>query len=138
MAHIRTEYGEEGFHELIRQMAAGLPADAAIRMATGRPMTEVDRDWRNRLESRPLWLQAVVNDTSLLAMTGLLFAFGFWSFRKRKKAVLARWAEEEAARDLVYDRVVRYWENEEPIIMDAATDDRPTTIESGAEETEVH
>jgi hypothetical protein len=119
MAYIRTEYGDDAFHGLIQHMADGKPADAAIRLATGKSMSEVDREWRGRLESGPLWLQAVVNDTSLIGMAAILFALGFWRFRARKKAILDQWEEEEAARDLLYARLARHWETGEPMFVDA-------------------
>jgi hypothetical protein len=118
MAHIRTDYGEEAFQDLIQHLADGKPADAAIRLATGRSMTEVDKDWRERLESGPLWLQAVVNDTTLLAMAGLFFALGFWRFRARKKAILDQWEKEEAAQDALYARMAELWQSGDPTVID--------------------
>ena len=120
------------------EQAVGAAAISGV-LATGRSMTDVDREWRDRLESSPLWLKAVVSDTSLLAITGLLFALGFWRFRRRKKDILAQWEEEEASRDLLYDRVIRYWEHEEPTIIDVEISDvPPTNLEPGSEEEEIH
>ena len=49
MAHIRAEYGEEAFQNLIQHLVDGKPTDAAIRLALGKSMTDVDKEWRSRL-----------------------------------------------------------------------------------------
>jgi hypothetical protein len=118
MAHIRADYGEEAFQNLIQQLAQGRPTDAAIRLATGRSVAEVDEEWRDRLESGPLWLQAVVNDSSLLAMAGLLFALGYWRFRARKIAVLKEWEREEEAQDALYAQMAEYWDSDRSQVID--------------------
>ena len=135
MAHIRAEYGEEAFQNLIQHLVDGKPTDAAIRLALGKSMTDVDKEWRSRLESGPLWLQAVVNDTTLLAVTGLLFAVGYWRFRGRKRAVLDEWEREENERDALYAQMNQQWERNQYWVIDgdftehewSATDSESTT-----------
>ena len=135
MAHIRAEYGEEAFQNLIQHLVDGKPTDAAIRLTLGKSMTDVDKEWRSRLESGPLWLQAVVNDTTLLAVTGLLFAVGYWRFRGRKRAVLDEWEREENERDALYAQMNQQWERNQYWVIDgdftehewSATDSESTT-----------
>jgi len=99
IAWIAGEYGEDAVKSLVHSMAKGEPFRAAIRIATGHSASDIDAEWRDRLESSTLWLEALANDGIIMALGGIFLITGWLGVRRRNKKKLAKWAEEEALED---------------------------------------
>ena len=99
IAWIAGEYGEGAVRSLVNSMAKGEPFRASIRIATGNSASEIDAQWRERLENSTLWLEAIANDGVILALGGVLLIAGWLGVRRRNRKKLAQWAEEEALED---------------------------------------
>jgi hypothetical protein len=80
-------------------MAKGEPFRASIRIATGHSASEIDAEWRERLENSTLWLEAIANDGLIMALGGIFLIAGWLGVRRRNKKKLAQWAKEEAIED---------------------------------------
>jgi hypothetical protein len=99
IAWIAGEYGEEAVRSLVHSMAKGEPFRASIRIATGHSASEIDAEWRERLENSTLWLEAIANDGLIMALGGIFLIAGWLGVRRRNKKKLAQWAKEEAIED---------------------------------------
>jgi hypothetical protein len=99
IAWIAGEYGEDAIRSLVHSMAKGEPFRAAIRIATGNSATEIDAEWRDRLENSTLWLEALANDGLIMSLGGIFLIVGWLGVRRRNKKKLAQWAKEEALED---------------------------------------
>lgn len=106
VAHLQNTYGDDTLAQVTRGLAGGLSVDAALRQATGRSAYELDRVWRARLSQSPMWLKPLVSDTTILAVTGLVFIGGGVLVRRRRREQLARWEREEAIHDAIYRSLV--------------------------------
>ncbi|MEZ4321561.1 MAG: peptidase MA family metallohydrolase [Myxococcota bacterium] len=105
---LRDEYGEAAVGELIRQLANGAEIEGAIHSATGDFIDDIDRRWRNRLESSGLSLGVLANTDLLMGLGGVLLVVGGVARRRRFHQRLAEMEAEEAALD---DLIAQYLQN---------------------------
>jgi radical SAM superfamily enzyme YgiQ (UPF0313 family) len=56
-----------------------------------------------------MWLKPLVADSTILAVTGLIFVVGGVSVRRRRRKVLDRWEAEEALHDAIYASLMGPW-----------------------------
>lgn len=92
-------YGRHSIPLLIDEMARGSDFDQAIFVTTGRTVDELDTLWQGKHRESFLWLQTVVNDTTIMAVGGFLLVFGFVrAYIRRRKQVL-HWDGEQDIQD---------------------------------------
>jgi len=114
VAHIRDNYGEAALHVVIDQMAEGESFTAAIRRATGRDITEIEKQWTKNRRASASWIQPLSTDSALLAMAALLLlGFGVAAIRRRKRRLSKMFAE-QARRDEWYARLIETVGESEP------------------------
>lgn len=92
-------YGPDSHRVLIAELVAARPVDMALRTATGADMESLDKAWRNRLVTPENWLRGAAASGVfwLLPVGALLYG---WSWRrKRNRARMKRWEEEERRED---------------------------------------
>ncbi len=99
VAFLRGHYGEEALRTLVRELASGQAAGAAVRAATGESLEDVDRAWQADLGPGGLLLPGLVNDGLWWGLGGLLLVLGAIRVRRRTRARRARLAREEALED---------------------------------------
>ena len=111
VAYLQNTYGEESLSTVTRGLASGKSVDRALRDATGVSAFELDQAWRQRLGASPMWLKPLVADSTLLGLTGIVFIAGGVLVRRRRRAILDRWEEEEALHDAIYSSLMGHWPN---------------------------
>jgi hypothetical protein len=99
VAFLRGRWGDEALRVLVRELASGQAAGAAVRAATGQSLDDVDRAWRGRVNPRGLLLPGLVNDGLWWGLGGLLLVLGAIRVRRRTKLRRARLGREEAWED---------------------------------------
>ena len=72
--------------------------NASLYAATGATSTELELAWQSRLKDSGLWLSAFMAEGSFFVLVIPLAFWGAWRLRKRQRATLARWEEEERRR----------------------------------------
>ena len=109
VAYLQNTYGDETLREVTLGLARGHSVDRSLREATGVSAFELDRAWRARLSTSPMWLKPLVADSTLLGVTGLVFIVGGMLVRRRRRAILDRWEREEAMHDAIYASLMGPW-----------------------------
>jgi hypothetical protein len=112
VAHLQNTYGDDTLSKVTLGLARGHSVDRALRDATGSTAKELDTAWRSRLTASPMWLKPLVADSTLLAVTGLVFVVGGVLVRRRRREVLDRWEREEALHDAIYASLMGPWPGE--------------------------
>ena len=109
VAYLQNTYGEETLAEVTRGLASGKSVNQSLRDSTGVTAFELDRAWRSRITASPMWLKPLVADSTLLAVTGVIFVAGGVLVRRRRREILDRWAEDEKLQDAIYSSLVGPW-----------------------------
>jgi hypothetical protein len=109
VAYLQNHWGPESLPAITRALASGKTVDQALRERTGISTVELDQAWRSRLMASPMWLKPLVADSTILAVTGLIFVVGGVSVRRRRRKVLDRWEAEEALHDAIYASLMGPW-----------------------------
>jgi len=109
VAYLQNTYGDDTLSAVTRGLASGKSVDRALRDATGASSYELDQAWRARLTASPMWLKPLVADSTLLAVTGVVFVAGGLLVRRRRREILDRWEREEALHDAIYDSLMGPW-----------------------------
>lgn len=87
--------GEDALRHLLDEFRRGASFDDAFRHAYGRPWSELEDEWRPGFLLRHRWLPILTSSATLwLAVAGLFVAGGF-AKRRRMRAKIAAWEEEE-------------------------------------------
>jgi len=90
-------YGEDVVPKLIRHLADGRPATAAIRESTGEFYREVERRWRSRLTSGvPLW-GGPLSEDGLWIIAAVMLAIGGFRRRREIRVRIEEMGRDEAA-----------------------------------------
>ena len=95
VAFFRAEYGDEAFHTLLLQLAAGAEIQGAVRTSTGLFLEDVDQAWRSRLSRPRLILSALGAVDAMWFFTGVLGFFGVIVIHIRQRRKRRRIVEEE-------------------------------------------
>lgn len=91
------EYGPETIPALIKHLAQGKPASAAIRESTGEFYREVERKWRSRLTSGvPLW-GGPLSEDGLWIVAAFMLAVGGFRRRREIRSRIEEMGRDEAA-----------------------------------------
>ncbi len=108
VAYIKSRFGDDSIHVIIREMAAGRAYGAAIRAATGMGSQELDQAWRAELGTSPLWLRPMVSDTMILTAAGLVFIVLGAASLHRRRLRMAELIAEEAREDALYAQLSQW------------------------------
>jgi hypothetical protein len=92
---LREKHGPGGLERLLRGVAAGDSFDDAFRVAYGRSLGAVERDWQADVKRRYLWWPLATSGTGLWMLLSLLAVVAFVRRRRRQRERLARMEEEE-------------------------------------------
>ncbi len=109
VAYLQNTYGEDALPTITLALAQGADVDEALHAVTGKDAIALDREWRARLSSSPMWLGPLVADTTLIGGAALMLVFGGIAHRRRRRRVLARWEREEKVQNAVYDALAGEW-----------------------------
>ncbi len=94
-----AEYGEQALPRLIRDMARGRSADAAVRKISGTSFVEIDQTWRARFDSGvPLWTGPLGDEIFWMA-GALILAIGGSMRRRRFHQRMGELEDEELVLD---------------------------------------
>jgi hypothetical protein len=99
VSYIKNEYGAEALARIIKGIANGLDAEAALKQATGLGLRSLERGWKAELKRRYNWIPIVTSFFSLWFLASILFLLGYLIKRRRAKRTLAEWEQEEALSD---------------------------------------
>ncbi|GEM_PF-5941735 len=96
-------FKDEGiaFRDLLEAMQGGMDFEQAIADAYGRPLGELDRQWREGLTSRFVWYPIVGSGALPMALGGPLLVVAWIRRRREYHRGLARLAAEERSEMLV-------------------------------------
>ncbi len=114
VAFIQNTYGKAAINTLIREMASGERFAPAMRIATGEYVDDLDRAWRERLQSSPLGVSAVFNEGLWWALGALLVPVAWFAVRRRNRRKLERWSREEVLEDALYRTIERVFHDMDP------------------------
>lgn len=98
-----AEQTDDSLLPLIAEFKKGAPFTEAVQRATGKPLPELEREWRDSIKSSHPWLFTFWRILSLFAILaiGTIIAFVIVSLRGRRKK--HEWANEEAIVDAAYE-----------------------------------
>jgi hypothetical protein len=95
VAFIKASFGPNALPRILGGLGQGLSLDASLRVATGSGLSDLERRWRKHLRKRYTWISVAGSFFSLWFLASLLFIIGYWRKRKRTRAILRRWEDEE-------------------------------------------
>lgn len=98
VAWIAGRVGDDGLRTLVRELAAGKDADAALRATIGLSVNEADDAWRATQPTTEAWYRWLTNGNLWWGAGAAALAVAAWRRRTNAKKKLARWDAEEAAR----------------------------------------
>ena len=88
------------FREFLVSLARGATLEQAARRSFSAGMSDLFDDWRQSLRDRYLVLPAGLLGLLVWVFAAVLLVLAFFRKRRLGRATLARWAEEEAAKDV--------------------------------------
>jgi hypothetical protein len=114
MAYIQNTYGDKALKVLVRELAGGADFSAAIRVATGSSVDELDKAWRSRLEDTPFGLAPLMSEGIWWGLGALLVPIAWFSVRRRNRVKLDRWKREEVLEEALYRAIERNFPGVDP------------------------
>lgn len=99
VAFVRGRWGDEALRILVRDLAAGQAAGAAVRAATGESLEDVDRAWQAAVRPKGLLLPGLVDESLWWGLGGLLLVLGAIRIRRLTRRRRQRLVQEEAIED---------------------------------------
>lgn len=99
VAWMQNEHGPQAIPTLVRELAQGAGFGAAVKAATGQRLSQVDADWRGRLQQSGLWFTPLVSDTMMFSAAAVLLLVGGVGVRRRSRRKLEAMEAEERVRD---------------------------------------
>ncbi len=101
VAWLQNEHGPQAVPTAVHLMADGSSFGAAMREATGQSTSELDGEWRSRLEASGLWLTPLLSETAFLGLGSLVLVVGGVGVLRRRRARMDQLAAEDEAREAV-------------------------------------
>jgi hypothetical protein len=95
VGYAREKYGPAALERLLREIAAGEEFHDAFRVAYGRALKVVERDWQQDVKRRYVWWPLATSGTGLWMILSVLAVVAWVRRRRRQKERLARMEEEE-------------------------------------------
>ncbi len=95
ISYLLNKYGREVFHHFIQNLAQGIEVKRALKEATGVSLKSLEVSWIKHLKLRHTWFPILTSGFSLWFLVTLIFLAGYLRKRRKAKAKLAEWEEEE-------------------------------------------
>jgi Peptidase MA superfamily len=93
--------GRWPFREFLAKLARGTPIDKAARAVFAAGIADLFDEWRESLRQRYMALPAGMLGLAIWVFAALLLVLAYLRKRRLGKATMARWEEEERARDSI-------------------------------------
>jgi len=122
---LRRPHGSDKMRRMLEAIRDGSSFEDGLRRAYGFDLRELDRDWRRDLDERHSTYPIVLGGGGIWVLAVIALAIGYWRKRRRNRATLDRWANEEAAIESLEAELRRKLEAAERKQANA-DDDRPT------------
>ena len=101
VAFLRKKSDDLRFARMIARVREGQPFERAITDAYGSDLRKLEFQWRGTLERRYSVMPILAGGGLIWVLVIGALGWGWHKKRKRAKAILARWAEEEAIEDAI-------------------------------------
>lgn len=95
VSYLLNKYGREAFHHFTQNLAQGIGVERALKEATGVSLKRLEARWIAHLKLRHTWLPILTSGLSFWFLGTLIFLAGYLRKKRRAKAILAEWEEEE-------------------------------------------
>jgi hypothetical protein len=96
VAFVAQEWGEAAVRDLVRRMARGADVEEALAGATGEGFSSVEAAWRADWADPVFWARLVqVSGEAVWVLAALGIVVGAFRVRRRNRARLDRWEQEE-------------------------------------------
>jgi len=95
VSYLLNKYGREAFHHFSQSLAQGIEVERALKEATGVSLKSLEASWIKHLKLRHTWFPILTSGFSLWFLVTLIFLAGYLRKRRKAKAKLAEWEEEE-------------------------------------------
>lgn len=130
VAWLQNEHGPQAIPTVVHRMAGGASFGMAMREATGLTTSELDAQWRSRLESSGLWLTPLLSETAFLGVGSVVLLVGGVGVLRRRREQMAHMAAEEEAREAMARAMgqpseMAWWDFPHPVPPSQADGPRP-------------
>ncbi len=95
VSYLLNKYGREAFHHFTQNLAQGIEVDRALQEATGISRNNLEARWIAHLKLRHTWIPILTSGLSFWFLGTLIFLAGYLRKKRRTRATLAEWQEEE-------------------------------------------
>ncbi len=95
VSYLLNKYGRETFHHFTQNLAQGIEVERALKEATGVSLKALEAKWTKHLKLRHTWFPILTSGFSFWFLITLIFLAGYLRKKRRAKAKLAEWEEEE-------------------------------------------
>jgi len=119
------------FTALVSRTRGGQAFDRALGDAYGSDMRKLEYQWKDDLSSRVSVWPAILGGSALWVAAIAVLVWAYVKRRKRAKATLAKWAEEEAAQDRARAALARIAEDEPDGVVVARVSGLPRVEHDG-------
>jgi hypothetical protein len=120
------------FRGLVSRLRDGETMDGALLNSYGEDAAALESEWREEVAKRYTFWPVLFSGTVIWAGTMALFVVGWRKKRRKAKATLARWENEEAAEDAVRQRLAMRAEANAPrvhiVLARSSSDDAPASV----------
>ncbi len=124
VAYIQNTYGKQALKVLIHEMAGGETFSAAVRIATGDLVDDIDLAWRSRLQESPFQFAPLMDEGMWWGLGAFLVPLAWFAVRRRNRKKIARWKREEILEDALYRTIERvFGEGAQPPTTEPDQDD---------------
>lgn len=100
---IYQKYGELAFTDLLDAFAAGRTTDDAFRLGLGVPFWSFENEYRSFLSEKYTLLSILSDTMGLWVILAIMVIVGYLLVKRRKKAAVDRWREEEKLESTDFD-----------------------------------
>ncbi len=95
LSFLVDRFGLEALHGFIREYARGVSLERGLRAMTGMHPVVLEDEWMAYLKMRASWIPLATSGATVWFVASLLFVAGYWRKRRKTKATLRQWEEEE-------------------------------------------
>jgi len=95
ISYLIGEFGRPSFQQFIKDYAAHGNLRLSLLKMTGRHIITLEDEWMSYMKLRVSWIPLITSATTLWFIASCVFIYGYFRKRKKAKAVLLRWDEEE-------------------------------------------
>jgi len=125
---LRRRSDELRFAMMIARVREGQPFERALAQAYGSDVRKLEFQWRSDLERRYSIIPVLAGGGLIWVAVIAALGWGYVKKRRRAKAILAKWAEEEAIEDaLLAQRAAQRAEESAPDLSKLPATARPST-----------